>query len=123
MPKWYIIGCKDGQERRHAMISGALKLLVDFKRTLHVEWDAPDDLLAAAQDAIDGCSDWRMYNHRERKKHLCALVNSKLKLNKERFQKFLDIAARERITLNYHDKLTVLECFDNNDVAAFKRWS
>ncbi len=105
------------------MASSARGLLVDFKRILHMEWDAPADLLAAAQDAIDGCSDWRMYNQRERKKRLFALVNSKLKLNKERFQKFLDVAARERITLNYHDKLKVLECFDNNDVVAVKQWA
>lgn len=105
------------------MTSDAIELLADWKRILCVEWDAPDDLLEVAQNAIDGCSDWIMYNQTEREERLFALINSKLKLNKERFQKFLDVAASERITLNYHDKLTVLECFDNHDAAAFKRWS
>lgn len=105
------------------MTSDAWELLADFKRTLDVEWVAPNDLLRAAQNAIDGCANWMMYNKAEREKCLLALINSKLKLNKERFQKFLDVAAREHITLNYHDKLTVLGHFDNHDDVAFKRWS
>jgi DNA modification methylase len=104
------------------VISNALDLLAELKRILCVEWDIPNDLLETAQKAIDGCAGWMTYNQEEREKRLFALINSKLKLNKERFQNFLDVAAKERIILNYHDKLTVLEYFDNHDAASFKRW-
>jgi hypothetical protein len=39
-------------------------LLHDFNVTLGVDFDAPSDLLEAAQAALDGCKGWRMYGAR-----------------------------------------------------------
>jgi hypothetical protein len=49
-------------------------------------------------------------------------VNSKLRLNKDRFQHFLDVAAETKLFLNYHDKAEVMECLDTGDVSRFTRW-
>ena len=102
--------------------SEAKELLHHFNATLDVGFDAPADLLRAAQDAINGCVGWRMYSEQERKRRLLALVNAKLKLNKDRLQAFLDAAAKDRVFPNYHDKIEILDCLDHNDEERFRRW-
>src|ERR1017187_993263 len=77
------------------------ELLADFLNALEVRWAAPMDLLRAAQDVLVGCSGWPMRNLRERDKILLGLVNSKLRLNRDRFQTRLDGAAGRRVALNY----------------------
>jgi DNA modification methylase len=57
-----------------------------------------------------------------REKRLFFLVNSKLGLNKARFQDFLDASAVQRIFPNYHDKAELLECLDYGDLARFDHW-
>jgi DNA modification methylase len=97
-------------------------LLRHFNAVLGVLFDAPADLLAAAQKAIDGCRDWPMHDKAERHRRLIALVNGKLKLNRDRLQAFLDAAAKSRVFPNYHDKAEILECLDNADEERFCRW-
>jgi hypothetical protein len=63
-----------------------------------------------------------MRSVKEREKCLFALVNSKLRLSRERFQHFVDRAAAQRVFLNYHDKAELLECFDHADQARFGHW-
>jgi hypothetical protein len=53
---------------------------------------------------------------------LIALVNTKLKLNKDRLQAFLDAVAKDRVFPNYHDKVEILECLDHADERRFRRW-
>ncbi|MFO0927863.1 MAG: hypothetical protein U0736_12615 [Gemmataceae bacterium] len=97
-------------------------LLRHFNATLGVSFSAPPDLLTAAQAAIDGCRGWRMCHEEERRRGLIALVNSKLKLNKNRLQAFLDAAAKHRAFPNYHDKAELLECLDHADERRFRQW-
>jgi hypothetical protein len=80
--------------------SDARELLHDFNEALGLEFDAPLDLMAFADAAIIGCKPWQMRGKAERTERLIALINSKLKLNKERFQAFLDGAAESRTFLN-----------------------
>ena len=103
-------------------MGAAEKLFDDFIRTLKVEWTAPKEVLRAAENAIAGCAGWEMRTSEERERLLLGLVNSKLKLNRARFQSFLDAAAKRRISLNYHDKATLQECLDYADVTRFKEW-
>lgn len=95
---------------------------MDFVDTLGVEWSAPADLIAAAATAIKGCNGWQLYAPGERQQRLFGLVNSKLRLNKDRFQHFLDVAAETKLYLNYHDKAEVMECLDSGNVDRFARW-
>jgi hypothetical protein len=97
-------------------------LLLHFNVVLGVAFVAPIDLLNAAQAAIDGCAGWPMYGVDERARRLMALVNSKLRLNKERLQYFLDEAARSRIFMNYHDKIELLECLDHRNEGRLQEW-
>jgi DNA modification methylase len=89
---------------------------------LGVGFNAPADLLEAAQAAIDGCEGWPMYGDEERRRRLISLVNAKLKLNKDRLQAFLDAAAESRVFPNYHNKAEILECLDYADEQRFRRW-
>ena len=98
------------------------ELLRDFTETLGVEFAAPADLMAAGQEAVAGCKRWPMHERAERDRRLIALVNSKLKLNKARFQEFLDTAAQGRTFLNYHDKAELAECLDHSDKPRLERW-
>jgi DNA modification methylase len=100
----------------------AQRLLRHFNTTLGVAFDAPPDLLNAAQAALDGCKGWRMYDQEERRRRLITLVNAKLKLNKDRLQAFLDAAAKDRVFPNYHEKAEILECLDSADEQRFQRW-
>jgi DNA modification methylase len=102
--------------------AAASKLLAEFNSWLGVAFKAPPDLLTAAQAAVDGCSDWQMYPEDERRRRLIALINAKLKLNKDRLQAFLDAAAVSRVFPNYHEKIEILECLDYGDEKQFKRW-
>jgi DNA modification methylase len=102
--------------------ASARDLLSHFNRALGVDFAAPSDLLAAAQAAIDGCKGWKMYDTGEQRRRLLALVNAKLKLNKDRLQAFLAAAAKDRVFPNYHDKLEILECLDYADEQRFQRW-
>ena len=104
------------------MTRGVQSLVQQFVDTLKVEWGVPIDLLDAGQCVIDSIQGWKMYSPKEREKRLLALVNAKLRLNKGRFQDFLDAAAEQRVFLNYHDKSELLECLDHADVGRFKRW-
>lgn len=97
-------------------------LLSHFNAVLGVGFNAPADLLEAAQAAIDRCEGWPMYGEEERRRRLIALVNAKLKLNKDRLQAFLDAAAESRVFPNYHDKVEILECLDYADEQRFRRW-
>jgi hypothetical protein len=100
-------------------VQGLLRQFVD---TLKVDWRPPADLVDAAQRTIEGCAGWEMYSPSEREKRLIALVNSKLRLNRQPFQDFLDAVAVNRVFLNYHDKAELLECFDCADAGRFDRW-
>jgi DNA modification methylase len=100
----------------------AKQLLKEFTFALKVDWSAPAELLNAAQHAIDGCGEWRMYEFAERRRRLFAIVNSQLHLNKDRLQELLDGAAREGVFLNYHEKGRVLSYLDRGDEAGFHRW-
>jgi hypothetical protein len=111
-----------GIRTRKNRSANAQGLLRHFNATLGVAFDAPSDLLEAAQAALDGCNSWRMYEEGERQRRLIALVNAKLKLNKERLQAFLDAAAKDRVFPNYHDKVEILECLDAADEQRFQRW-
>jgi DNA modification methylase len=104
------------------MKSVAQELLQQFVKTLDVIWDAPADLMHAAESAIKGCQDWQVRAPDERNKLLLALVNSKLKLNKRHFQEFLDAAAARRVFPNYHDKIELMQFFDSVDSESFGRW-
>ncbi|MBV8130053.1 MAG: hypothetical protein JO114_20575, partial [Planctomycetaceae bacterium] len=103
-------------------IAAASSFLSEFNAWLDVAFKAPIDLLVAAQAAIDGCGGSRMYPENERQMRLIALINAKLKLNKDRLQAFLDAAAVSRVFPNYHDKIEILECLDHADEKRFKRW-
>lgn len=107
---------------KHGKPTTAKELLDDFNVVLGVRFDPPQDLMTAAQDAINGCTQWTMRDKEERKSHLVALVNSKLKLNKERLQELLDAAAVHRLFPNYHDKAEILECLDYSDKCRFENW-
>jgi DNA modification methylase len=100
----------------------ARRLLEDFTSALSVDWEGPAELLDAAQEAIEGCRGWRMYEHAERERRLFAIVNSQLRLNKVRFQEFLDAVAMEGVSLNYHDKAEVLRHLNGGEGAEFNRW-
>lgn len=100
----------------------AIDLLQHFNTALGVAFEAPVDLLAAAQEAIDGCHGWVLHDEADRSRQLIALINGKLKLNKDRLQAFLDAVAKGRIFPNYHDKVEVLECLDHADEKRFRRW-
>src|ERR1700722_4348258 len=100
----------------------AQHLLRHFNASLGVNFDAPVDLLQAAQAAFSGCKGGQMYGEEERRRRLLALVNAKLNLNKGRLQAFLDAAAKDRIFPNYHDKIELLECLDYADEERFRRW-
>ena len=101
----------------------ASSLLSEFNAWLGVAFKASTDLLIAAQAAIDGCGGGsRMYPEDERRRRLIALINAKLKLNKDRLQAFLDAAAVSRVFPNYHDKIEILECLDYGEEKRFKRW-
>jgi len=105
-----------------AATADAQDLLRHFNVTLSVDFDAPPDLLDAAQAALDGCKEWRPYDDDERRRRLIALVNTKLKLNKDRLQAFLDAAAKDRVFPNYHEKVEILECLDYADEQRFQTW-
>lgn len=98
------------------------RLLEEFVSTLNLDWVAPPDLLDAAQITLHGCNGWSMVGHAERQRRLLALVNSKLRLNRGRFQAFLDEAASQGICLNYHDKAEALDCLDNGLDVNLHRW-
>lgn len=104
------------------MTANASDLLRHFNASLGVNFLAPVDFMNAAQAAINGCSQWTMYGEEERVRRLLALINAKLKLNKDALQAFLDAAARGRVFPNYHDKAEILECLDSGDRERFRRW-
>ena len=110
-----------GLERRVVLYS-ARDLLAEFLRVLNVQWSVPDEMMRAAQEALEGCSAWPMRPARERERRLLGLVNAKLRLNRDGFQALLDAAAVRRVFLNYHDKANVLEWMDHQDIASFKAW-
>jgi DNA modification methylase len=97
-------------------------LLEEFNELLKVTWTAPEDLLRNSQEAINGCSDWKMIGRIERRKALLGLINAKLKLTKERFQAFLDAAAKERVFFNYHEKWDIQALFDLSDACGAQAW-
>ena len=97
------------------------KLVEEFAATLGVDWAPAPDLLTAAHAAADGCGRWSMRSPFERKQTLFALINSKLRLNQDRFQEFLDEAAEKGISLNYHEKSELLDCLNNGDRARFSQ--
>lgn len=100
----------------------ATELLRDFNKALDLEFDAPSDLMEAAEKAIIGCKSWKMRGKKERTERLIARINSKLKLNKGRFQEFLDWAAKNHVILNYHDKIDIAKYFDYNDKTRLEHW-
>jgi DNA modification methylase len=100
----------------------ARDLLRDFNASLGVSFRPPADLFGAAQSALDGCVGWPVYRPEERGRRLMALINAKLKLNKDRLQVLLDALAKSRVFPNYHDKAELLECFDYADEVRFQRW-
>ncbi len=105
------------------MASAVRTLTDDFREALSVaDWDPPSDVVAAAQAAIEGCCGWRMLSGEKRHRELIALVNAKLRLNKERFREFLDRAAARKAVLNYHDKAEVQDCFDRYDRDRLASW-
>ncbi len=104
------------------MPTDAHVMLREFNAWLSVDFHAPPDLMAAAQDAIDGCKGWPMHTEQERRRRLIALINGKLKLNKDPMRSLLDGAARSRIFPNYHDKTEILECLDFGDERRFHHW-
>jgi DNA modification methylase len=104
------------------LLQTARELFRDFLRTLDVQWHAPAEILSAAEDAVDGCVGWTMRSAEDRERRLLGLVNSKLKLNRGRFQIFLDAAAERRVSFNYHDKAAISEWFDFGDFARFGDW-
>lgn len=104
------------------MRSTAQQLLSDFLSPLGLEWQAPVDLIAAAHAAISGCYRAVMHDRQTRDRTLFALINSKLRLNRTRYQAFLDRAAEQRILLNYHDKALLLDCLDHNDAPRLADW-
>src|SRR6266567_3783137 len=98
MPKWHINATKES-----SLHDDVKQLVRDFCSTLQVEWSPPSDLARAAQAAITGCAA-PMNDADTRRGRLLGIVNSKFRLNRDRFQHFLDRAAAHRIFPNYHDK-------------------
>lgn len=97
------------------------QLVRDFCSTLQVEWRAPADLARAARAAVAGCSA-PMDDADARRQRLLAIVNAKFRLNKDRFQHFLDGAAAHRIFPNYHDKAEIQEALNENDPKRLAKW-
>ena len=43
-------------------------------------------------------------------------------VSKDRYQEFLDYAAKKRIFFNYHDKAEILECLNYSDTSRLENW-
>src|SRR4051812_7180855 len=99
------------------------QLVQEFAETLGVSWTVPADLRRGTSAAVNGCGGLSTLEPlAKRRRRLLAQVNWKFRLNKDRFQDFLDGAAKHRVFLNYHDKSELLDCFDQNDWPRFRRW-
>lgn len=100
----------------------AEQLLKEFQEALGVSWHPPTDLMEAAEAAINACGDSLITDRDNRRRNLLALINWKFRLNKERYQNFLDAAAAQKVYLNYHDKAELLECLDTGDAERLCLW-
>ncbi len=100
----------------------AEQLLREFQEILRVEWHPSSDLMEAAEAAISGCGDSFITDENNRRRSLLTLVNWKFRLNKERYQNFLDASASQKVYLNYHDKAELLECLDTSDAERLCLW-
>lgn len=100
----------------------AEQLLREFQEILGVSWNPARDLMEAAETAIAGCRGAFIADDESRQGNLLPLVNQKFRLNKERYQNFLDAAAARKVYLNYHDKAELLECLDTGDAERLCLW-
>lgn len=97
-------------------------LVEQFCDELAVDWVPPKDLMAAAADAVRACGCDRAYETARRRRDLIALVNTKFGFNDSGFQYLVDMAARQRVVLNYHDKVELRDCLDHEDLPRLERW-
>ncbi len=99
-----------------------LKLLEEFNETLNLQFTCPPDLMIAAASAANAAGESALRPKNERSRELFALVNSRLKLNKERIKYFIDTAARMRIFFNYHEKNQISAFFNGRLYESFENW-
>ena len=100
----------------------AEQLLREFQEILGVSWNPARDLMEAAETTIAKCGEAFIADDESRQRNLLPLVNQKFRLNKERYQNFLDAAAARKVYLNYHDKAELLECLDTGDAERLCLW-
>jgi DNA modification methylase len=99
----------------------AEQLIREFQEILGVAWHPSSELLGVTEDVISICGDSFVTDESNRRRNLLALVNRKFRLNKERYQNFLNAAASQKIYLNYHDKSELLECLDTENAERLGR--
>lgn len=93
--------------------------MATYSQVTRRDWSPQTELKAAALEAIAGAGPEYLLPKFEQKRHLLALINDKLDLNKTNYQGFLDLAAGEGITFNYHEKLEIADAFNYSDIKQF----
>lgn len=104
-------------------IQCAAGLLEEFNKHLSLSFVCPSDLMRAVESAIQYAGPLGLRSHSERKQELFSLVNSRLKLNRDRQKAFVDRAAKLGRYFNYREKEELARLFDSNDRATFCAWS
>ena len=101
----------------------AAGLLEEFNDHLSLRFDCPADLMCAAERAIQYAGAQGMRSQSGRKEELFALVNSRLRLNREKQKAFIDRAGALGRYFNYREKDELAQFFNRNDRASFAAWS
>ena len=101
----------------------AAGLLEEFNDHLSLSFVCPADLMHAVESAIQGAGALGMRSQSERKDELFSLVNSRLRLNRDKQKAFVDRAAALGCYFNYREKDELARFFDSNDRASFCSWA
>ncbi len=101
----------------------AADLLEEFNGHLSLGFVCPADLMSAVESAVQHTGALGMRSPSERKDELFSLVNSRLKLNRDKQRSFVDCAAALGRYFNYREKDELARFFDSNDRASFCAWS
>ena len=104
-------------------IHGAADLLEEFNGHLSLSFVCPADLMCAVESAIHCAGALEMRSPSERKNELFSLVNSRLRLNRDKQKSFVNCAAALGRYFNYREKDELARFFNSNDRASFRIWS
>jgi DNA modification methylase len=97
------------------------QLIQEFNATLGVHWEPPVDLAEAARAAIVGCGT-ELQARKDRRRRLLAAINEKFRLNQDRFQYLLDLAAARQVPVDYHEKAALQGYLAQGDAKRLQGW-